>query len=106
MERKEKEINGTTHVAVLVSHGFGAGWYSWNRDLVKLVFDPRIVDLLERGDIKGIETYCEKEYPHTYLGGLDGLCIYWIPKGSKFRIKEYDGAEGLELLEDIDLLTA
>jgi hypothetical protein len=35
-------------VAVLVSPGFGAGWYTWH-SIEELVYDPSIVEWLEAG---------------------------------------------------------
>ncbi len=34
-------------VAVLVSPGYGAGWYSWN-DHKELLFHPKIVEMVEK----------------------------------------------------------
>ena len=34
-------------VAVLVSPGYGAGWYSWH-DIDELLFDPKVVKLVEK----------------------------------------------------------
>ena len=35
-------------VAVLISQGFGAGWYSWNSN-EQLLFSPKIVEMVEQG---------------------------------------------------------
>jgi hypothetical protein len=35
-------------VAVLYSPGFGAGWSTWNQELPELVFNPVIVDFVEK----------------------------------------------------------
>ena len=94
-------------VAVLVSYGFGAGWYSWHHDK-RLLFEPKIVEMLEKGaDHHEIKAYCEKTYgDEIYYGGLDDLSIVWVPEGMKFRIEEYDGAESLKIEDEIFLITA
>lgn len=101
-------------VAVLVSHGYGAGWYTWESDEAML-FDPVLAEmLLESGDyIEGGESYlnklktvANKRYPNAYLGGLDGLAVHWVPEGLRFRIEEYDGSESLRLESDYYWITA
>lgn len=92
MEKYKK--NGL--VAVLVSPDYGAGWYTWNDNCKELLFDPNIVQLiLDKVSKKEILEYCEKKYPDAYFGGIDGLCIHWVPEGTIFRIDEYDGYETL-----------
>ena len=94
-------------VAVLVSPGFGAGWYSWHRN-EDLLFDPFIAETLIQCDevfgetqINEITDYVTKTYgDDNYLGGLDQLAIVWLPVGTEFRIDEYDGAESLVVKED------
>lgn len=94
-------------VAVLVSHGYGTGWYTWVQD-ERMLFDHVLAEMLESGDyIEGSESYLNKieevakqRYPDSYLGGLDGLCVHWVPIGKRFRIEEYDGSESLVLEDD------
>ena len=94
-------------VAVLVSHGYGAGWSTWEHD-ERMLFDPVLAEMLESGDyIEGrpsylheIEKVAAERYPDAYLGGLDGLCVHWVPEGLRFRIEEYDGNESLVLESD------
>lgn len=100
-------------VAVLVSHGYGAGWYSWEGDEAML-FDPVLAEMLEEGRavegdsawLEKIEQVAKQRYPNTYLGGLDGLTVHWVPEGIRFRIEEYDGAESLCLESDYSWITA
>jgi len=33
-------------VAVLISQGWGAGWYSWHRDNQELLFHPKLVEMV------------------------------------------------------------
>ena len=35
-------------VAVLISQGWGAGWYSWHRDNQQLLFHPKLVEMVEQ----------------------------------------------------------
>jgi hypothetical protein len=96
-------------IAVLVSHGFGAGWYSWHSKK-ELLFHPKIVELVEQNKESEItEELCQEllgtdEYICTL--GVDGLSIHWLPIGTRFIIDEYDGAESLKILDDIDFLIA
>ena len=89
-------------VAVLVSHGYGAGWSTWEHD-ERMLFDPVLAEMLEDGRavegdaawLKKIEKVAKERYPDAYLGGLDGLTVHWVPEGSRFRIEEYYGAESI-----------
>jgi len=92
-------------VAVLVSPGFGAGWYSWH-GIEELVYDPSIVEWVEQEQPDKVLTYMELKYPEVYCGGLDGLEVRWVPMGVQFRIDEYDGAESLEFASEQHWLTA
>jgi hypothetical protein len=92
-------------VAVLVSHGWGAGFYSWGAPL-EAIFDPKLVDLIENEKIQDAIDYVEKTYPDTYTGGVEDLDIRWIPEGAKFIINEYDGSESLQFMDATDWLTA
>jgi hypothetical protein len=92
-------------VAVLVSPGFGAGWYTWH-NIEELVFDPSIVEWVETDDLYKIRTYMELKYPKVYCGGLEDLVVKWVPVDAKFRIDEYDGSESLVLESEERWMTA
>ena len=98
-------------VAVLISPGFGAGWYTWHR-VEELLFDPKVVEMLEaKSKLDDIEKYCEDTYgkgpeKYIYLGGLDKLEVFWLPVGTLFRIDEYDGSETLQVKEDMHWMVA
>ena len=92
-------------VAVLVSHGYGAGWSTWMdgeyRDIV--LFHPKLVQMVEEGREGEItEKWMEQELgiDVSYTGGVDGLYIEWVPVGTKFIIDEYDGHESLRTIDD------
>ena len=92
-------------VAVLVSPGFGAGWYTWH-SIDELIYDPSIVEWVERQELDKIQAYMELKYPEVYYGGLEDLEVNWVPLGAKFRIDEYDGAESLVLESEQRWMTA
>lgn len=97
-------------VAVVYSPQHGAGWYSWHR-IEELLFDPILVDMIERGaEPEEIEQYCKDHYDThnqtNYWGGTINLQIKWLPEGSIFRISEYDGSESIVLQDDDDWIIA
>lgn len=88
-------------VAVLVSRGFGAGWSTWN-DGDDLVFNERIaLAVLGESEETPVQA-ANAEYPDAYDGGVNDLCVEWVPVGTAFRIREYDGSESLEIAHDVD----
>lgn len=94
-------------VAVIISPGHGAGWWTWNRDRIDMIFDPGLVDLLERKQPEDkILAYATLKWPGTYLGGIDDLTLEWVLEGTEFKINEYDGSESIELKESDNWLTA
>lgn len=97
-------------VAVLVSPGFGAGWYSWNSDKdeggERLLFDAALVAAVEAGDWDAAECRANEISPNAYLGGLHDLEVEWVPVGVKFKVIEFDGNEELIRSDDDDRITA
>ena len=93
-------------VAVLVSHGFGAGWYSWH-DKEELLYHPEIVKLVEENKREEItEELCKKLLntdDYICVLGVEGLSIHWIPQGTNFIIDEYNGHEKLKTVDDLTL---
>lgn len=84
-------------VAVLYSPGYGAGWYSWNTNHPECLFDPNVVAMVEAGQHDQIEAYCKIAYgTELYPGSAGQLKIQWIPVGTLFKIREYDGHESFE----------
>lgn len=93
-------------VAVLISRGFGAGWYSWNSNL-ELVFSPKIVEMVEQGKSSEIDEDWIKDnlgIEDVYCGGARNLEINWLAIGTRFIIEEYDGAESLRTIDDLSLI--
>ena len=90
-------------VAVLVSHGFGAGWYLWNTSNQQLLFNPKLVEMVEQNRTNEIDEDWIKEnlgIEHVYCGGASDLIIHWLPIGTAFEIDEYDGSESLGAYRD------
>lgn len=104
MDKVYKDIDGVTHVAVLYSPGYGAGWSTWNKEFKKqLIFEPTIVQMLEDGiPVHELERYITSTYPNKiYVGGAEQLVVKWLPKGTLFIVREYAGSEYIETITDI-----
>jgi hypothetical protein len=93
-------------VAVVYSPKYGGGWYSWNPGLLEVLFDPVIVDFVEKQQWEELKVYVTLKYPKIYTGGMEGLTIEWIPEGTFFRVNEYDGAETIEIQNQVKWIQA
>lgn len=93
------------NVAVIITKEHGAGWYSWH-NIAELLYDPVIVDLVEREKFAEIAEYTSKKYPDVYLGGYKYLRVVWLLEGTEFRIEEYDGYEDIMLKSNTKWLIA
>lgn len=123
-------------VSVLVSRGYGAGWYSWNRDFEQCLFHPELVELVElKVVLDAINIPYKDKYnpefpvnvqkqniisqikklasdlfgPKFYPDGADGLYIEQVYCKSMFYIKDFDGNESLVYLDincDYNIITA
>jgi len=91
-------------VAVLISNGWGAGFHTWGAPL-EAIFDPTLVDLIERQQYKDAIKYVETTYPDD-VTAVEDLVVQWIPEGAKFIIMEYDGNESIAILDDVKWITA
>jgi len=100
-----KKVIREGKVAVLVSYGFGAGWYSWNADK-RLLFHPKLVEMVDQKRNSEItdEWVRENLGIEMYTGGADGLSIEWIEEGTAFEINEFNGAESLKTLSSLTLV--
>ena len=88
-------------VAVLYSPGYGAGWSTWESQYAnELAFDSELVKAVLNEDYSLAVSIAEKKYGN-FTGGASDLKIEWIPKGTAFLIKEYDGNEYIQYLDDI-----
>ena len=114
---KSNKVIRDGKVAILISHGFGAGWYTWNTEFPDCLTNPRLVDLVAKLEIarsakqgvpqieQEIETLAKELYGEGfYTGGVDDLTIHWVPEGTAFEVTEYDGAEGLTTTMSLPLV--
>ena len=93
-------------VAVLISPGFGAGWYSWEHE-ESMLFDPGLVQLILQGaSFDEKLEYTSTKWPDAYMGGLEDLEVQWVPVGTEFMIDEYDGSESIVYKEHNNLIKA
>ena len=91
-------------VAVLISPGFGAGWYTWNENHQELLFNPRLVEMVEQNRTNEIDEDWVREnlgIEDVYCGGASSLKIHWLSIGTAFKIDEYDGYEILQTIMDL-----
>jgi hypothetical protein len=99
-----KEIrNGK--VGVLVSYGYGAGFYTWGAP-AEAIFSPTLINLIENNKYEEAVQFITETWPDVYTGGVTDLSVEWVPEGAKFIINEYDGAESLELMDEMNWLIA
>ena len=100
MNSEYEKLERDGKVAVLYSPGFGAGWSTWNTEprYRGLLFDREIVEFVLADDLDAAISLAEKKYPDVYLGGGGGLTVEWVPKGERFIVEEYDGAENVTII--------
>ena len=97
-ENKMKKYIKDGKIGVLFSPGYGAGWSTWgskeNREA--MVFCPELCEAVDKGFPRGeILSIAKAQFPEEYLGGLDDIEIVFLKPGTRFRIDEYDGSEGV-----------
>lgn len=94
-------------VGVIYSPDYGAGWYTWNTEYPEILFDPNLINFLEKDEVEKLRAYMELKYPEVFVSehSLD-LVVEWIPEGTEFKIEEYDGAESIVFKETEAWITA
>lgn len=92
-------------VAVLISYGFGAGFYTWGAP-IEAIFDPKLVELIESEDFDGANEYVKNTYSGVYTGGVEDLVVVWVDEGEEFIIEEYDGNESIQFKNEPQWITA
>lgn len=92
-------------VAVLISCGFGAGFYTWGAP-IEAIFDPKLVELVESEDFDGANEYVKNTYSGVYTDGVRDLVVVWVDEGEDFIINEYDGSETIQLKNKTEWITA
>jgi hypothetical protein len=93
----EKIVNEKGEVAVAISPEYGAGWSTWEG---VSPFDPEFNLLIIEGKIEEAKSLANEMGIHS--GGLDGIKIEWIPKNTEFIIDEYDGAESIKPIKELE----
>lgn len=102
----ERYYNEDGEVGILVSYGYGAGWSTWNDK--ELAYDKRIIEKwLEKVSADEMCSYVKSlGYIKPYMGGYKQLELVFVPRGTLFRIDEYDGAEALETFDNAGFIMA
>ena len=100
-----KKVTQNGRVKVLFSPGFGAGFLTWGAP-VEAIFDPELIALVESQTLQEAVDYVSATYPGIYTGGVADLRVIEIAEGARFIIDEYDGAESVSILDEIDWITA
>lgn len=93
------------NVGVLISGGYGAGFYTWGAPL-EAIFSPTLINLIEHHEYEKAIEFVKETWPDIYTGGVLDLEVYWIPEGAQFIINEYDGLESIQLMNETNWLTA
>jgi hypothetical protein len=105
---------------VLIAPNFGAGWSTWNGgdDSEKLLADSRIIRFYhdtylktKTREVGPFQEFLESlgiynVYITTLRPLKDYLKIHQIPKGSRFRVDEYDGSETIVYFQEESWATA
>lgn len=102
---KYEKLERDGKIAVLVSPGYGAGWYTWNHDCEGLLFDKDLVEAVFAGNNDKCAELAQAKYgKDVYTGGAEQLQVEWVAKGTPISIREYDGSETLEEYHNHDAI--
>jgi len=89
--------NNKKDIGILISKGYGAGWYSWNRQFTACLYDPEIIQLVLTDRHKLIPELALKKYGEDFFpDGYKDLVVEWIAVGTRFIVREHDGNEWIE----------
>jgi hypothetical protein len=93
-------------IGVIISPGYGAGWYTWSKNNnQQMLFDSGLIDLIEKNaSYDSLRSYCESVFPDEYFPG--SFNVVWVPIGTKFIVDEYDGSESIQLIENFNWIEA
>ena len=112
---RQRVLDDEGNVAVLVSLGYGAGYFTSNLfHSDECIFDPFVIEIVKNPrwstdpeKLKVINHHLKDKYGQSFdTRGIEDLVVEWIPEGTKFRISEYDGHEYIEVLHEIDWIEA
>ena len=104
----------TGRIAVLVSSGWGLGWFC-DHGCEQLVYDPKIVRWVldgypetQRGSIVAHvqAILAQQATPVVSVSDIKELDVVWLPPGEQFIITSYDGMESVISKSDTQWLTA
>lgn len=100
MTKIRRYINDDDKVGVIVSHGYGAGWSSWqNNDAEFLLFDKSLIELVIDNRLAEIPKYLASQGIKLPASDLDQLNVEFINQDSYVSISCSDGFERLETYE-------
>lgn len=103
------DSKGRECTPVMISTSFGAGFSTWGYGSAT---DDRLITYLFNTYPQELESYCceysEHEFdcykfdhrplfPKGMNGFIDDITVVLIPKGTAYRINEYDGHESIEV---------
>lgn len=93
-----KKLIRAGKVGVLISHGHGTGWSTWNTSIEEeVLFSPEIIELVEK---EATTEEINKKAEELWGDDVDfvdsnNLFVRWIPIGTRFTVEEHDGYECL-----------
>ena len=112
-------------VAVVLANDYGGGWSSseWNSSIKhQMMFDSRLARYVLSYEYTRIFARESEQvqkniymdlmnsiFPDNYPGSFSSftqLTVKFIPKGTLFRIKEYDGLESVVIFDPCNYFTA
>jgi hypothetical protein len=91
-------------IGIIYSPGYGAGWSTWGDS--RSALDQELALAINSG--KSFPVLCEiaeRNWPDQYTGGLHDAKVLWVTDGTAFRVEEYDGWEGVTLVDDMMIAT-
>lgn len=85
---------------VVISPEFGGAFSTWTDP--RMAVDTDIIALVEKGfDYEEMENLCKQkgyiDEDYGFVSGVSSLKIEEVPEGAMFKIREYDGAEYIEI---------
>lgn len=105
LTRTQYDKDGKTYneVAIIVSHGYGSGFSTWNLidglERNRLLCEP-VAFGHEEEFFERLEAITGRIRQHLIVD-FEDLKIHWIPEGSAYRIDEYDGSESLVTIQSL-----
>ena len=97
-------------IAVLISPGYGTGWSTDNLHGINLALDKKVINYWLNSSSETPLEEVRNElanlgYYELNLYGWSKIKLYWVRRGTTFRIVQYDGYEKIELFDEKDWVT-